>query len=203
MSSKSVGILLFLAGFIILMGIITGEVFYPLGYHTSVNEISDLGATRPPNSVIYQPSAMIFNATMLISGFLILAAGIFLQKYHQNWLFSVVFALFGLGILGVGIFPGNVAPYHGLFALLTFVMGSLSCIFSRLILKGPFSVVGIPIGVFSLVFLFGANLFIPILGSGGTERWVAYPIVIWLIGFGGYWLGNAEENYPLLQAKIE
>jgi hypothetical protein len=24
------------------------------------------------------------------------------------------------------------------------------------------------------------------LGIGGVERWVAYPIVIWVTGFGGY-----------------
>ncbi|MDY6865767.1 MAG: hypothetical protein SVY15_07355 [Halobacteriota archaeon] len=44
------GLLLFLAGILIFMGIITGGVFYPEGYSTKDNEISDLGATRPPIS---------------------------------------------------------------------------------------------------------------------------------------------------------
>jgi len=30
------------------------------------------------------------------------------------------------------------------------------------------------------------------MGSGGIERWVAYPAVAWLLGFGGY-LGGARD----------
>lgn len=33
------------------------------------------------------------------------------------------------------------------------------------------------------------------IGDGGTERWVAYPIMLWLIGFGGY-LMNVERTSP-------
>jgi hypothetical membrane protein len=62
---KLSGLLLFLAGSIALMGIITAEAFYPSSYTTFHSEISDLGATKPPNSLIYQPSASIFNITML------------------------------------------------------------------------------------------------------------------------------------------
>lgn len=45
------GFLFFLAGSIILMGIITAESFYPenLTYTTANSMISDLGATEPPN----------------------------------------------------------------------------------------------------------------------------------------------------------
>ena len=31
------------------------------------------------------------------------------------------------------------------------------------------------------------------IGDGGTERWVAYPILLWLTGFGGY-LMNAPVD---------
>ncbi len=27
------------------------------------------------------------------------------------------------------------------------------------------------------------------MGSGGVERWVVYPLLLWLTGFGGYLLG--------------
>ncbi len=46
----------------------------------------------------------------------------------------------------------------------------------------------------SLIFLYGANTFIPYSGAGGTERWVAYPGVFWLMGFGGFLLGMKEET---------
>ena len=56
-ASSAAGLLLAIAGSVILMGIITAESQYPFPYTTHDNEISDLGATRPPNSVTHQPSA--------------------------------------------------------------------------------------------------------------------------------------------------
>ena len=95
------GLLLFIAGAVLLMGIITAEIFYPDGYTTAHNEISDLGATRPPDSVSFQLSASILNTAMIIGELLILAAALVL-----------FFALVGTGILGVGLFPGNNAFFQ-------------------------------------------------------------------------------------------
>jgi len=61
------GLLQYLAGAIIFLGISAGEIFYPPGYSTAVNYTGDLGSTRPPNDVIYQPSALIFGMSTLIS----------------------------------------------------------------------------------------------------------------------------------------
>lgn len=183
------GTLLFLSGSITFMGIITGEVFYPSGYTTSVNDISDLGGTRPPNSIIHQPSATIFNVTMMLTGIMIIISAWFVHKYFRKRIASLPLGLFGLGLLGVGIFPGNVSFYHGLFSMITFISGGVAAITSFKITSPPYRYMGICFGVIALVFLFFANYFIPILGSGGTERWVAYPIALWLTGFGGYLLG--------------
>lgn len=38
--------------------------------------------------------------------------------------------LFGLGLVGVGIFPGNKSPYHGMSAMLTFLSGGFCAITS-------------------------------------------------------------------------
>ncbi|MGB3778638.1 MAG: DUF998 domain-containing protein [Tunicatimonas sp.] len=188
------GLLFFLAGSIILMGIITGEIFYPPGYGTALNDISDLGGTRPPNSVVYEPSATIFNVTMIVAGLLILGGTWAVHRYFRKWLASTFLALFGLGVLGVGIFPGHVATYHGLFSMLTFTSGGISAIVSFRMVAAPYRYLGIVFGTIALVFLFAANSFVPILGSGGTERWVAYPILLWLIGLGGYLLGAATKT---------
>lgn len=191
---RAVGFMLFLAGFIIMMGIITGETLYPTGYNTFKNDISDLGGTRPPNSIVYEPSATIFNTTMLISGIMIFISSIFIHQYFKKWLFSIPFTIFGLGVFGVGVFPGHVVFWHGIFALITFTFGSISAIAAYKIVPPPFRYIGICIGAMSLIFLYGANIFIPWIGSGGTERWVAYPVVFWLIGFGGFLLGLNVEN---------
>lgn len=186
------GLLLFIAGAVLLMGIITAEIFYPAGYTTAHSEISDLGATRPlPVSVSYQPSASIFNATMIFGGLLIIAAALVLFRTGTKWYLVVFPALLGTGILGVGIFPGNNAFFHPLFALLTFISGGLAAIVSFRMTRPPFAYLVALIGVITLVFLFLSPVFIPLLGDGGTERFVAYPLIIWMIGFGGYLIGKS------------
>lgn len=183
------GLLLFGAGVIALMGIITSEIFYPSGYSTSLHEISDLGSTRPPNSVIYQPSATIFNSTMIVTGILISMAAWFIHSFYHKFTVSVPLGIFGIGIFGVGIFPGNVEFYHGLFSMITFISGGIAAIASFRILETSFKFISIFLGVLSLILFFMAGSFIPILGMGGTERWVVYPLVLWITGFGGYLLG--------------
>lgn len=198
------GTLLFLAGSMILMGIITGEIFYPPGYSTALNDISDLGGTRPPNSFVYEPSATIFNVTMIVSGLLMLGGTGGMYYYFRDRWASTFLGLFGVGVLGVGIFPGHVPVYHGLFSMLTFTAGGIAAIVSFRIVAAPYRYLSIVYGALALVFLFAANYFIPTLGSGGTERWVAYPIVLWLIGLGGYLLGLGEKtslNYVIHETK--
>jgi hypothetical membrane protein len=189
---KTAGLLLFLAGAIIIMGIITAEAFYPSGYTTAHSEISDLGATVRPNSVSYQPSASIFNFTMMIAGLMTAGAAILQHKTYKKILFTIPLLLLGLGMLGVGLFPGNKDPYHGMFALLTFNMGGLMAITSFKIVSAPFKYIGIVFGVITIITLYTASLFIPVIGDGGTERWVAYPVVLWLLGLGGYLLNEQK-----------
>ncbi len=194
---KTAGVLLFLAGSLALMGIITAEAFYPAGYSTRNSEISDLGATRQPNSVIFHPSSDIFNAAMLSAGLMILAASFLQHKTLKKPLFSVPLALFGVGLTGIGLFPGNLTPYHGMFSLLTFTSGGVAAILSSRVVLAPFKWVGIGLGSVALsVFgaaIFASSLVVAFIGDGGTERWVAYPIVLWATGLGGHWMGRTTR----------
>lgn len=187
---KLSGVLLFLAGSFALMGIITAEVFYPSGYTTLNSEISDLGATKPPNSLIYQPSASIFNITMFLSGLMSLTATLFQHRYFKKLLFTLPLGLFSLGLVGIGIFSGEKTPYHGIFSLLTFISGGVSAIMSFKIVSAPFKFIGIIFGAISLTtwcaVVFAPNMIVPFIGLGGTERWLVYPIVLWITGLGGY-----------------
>lgn len=185
------GFLFFLVGSIILMGIITGEIFYPdeLTYTTAQSMISDLGSTVPPNSIITQPSATIFNWTMIISGILILVGNYFLFRYFRDKIAGILIGLLGLGVLGVGVFPGNITPQHPIFSLTAFASGGLSAIYSFRLIKSPLKYMALLFGVICLFFLFTSNMFMPLLGGGGVERWVAYPVVLWFLGFGGYLMG--------------
>lgn len=194
------GLLFFLAGSIILMGIITAETFYPekYTYTTSDSMISDLGATEPPNSIITQPSANIFNFSMMIVGILILLGTYFLFMALNDKIAAILIGLLGLGALGVGVFPGNVNPQHPLFALTTFISGGISAIYSYSLINSPFKYLSVVFGIICLFFLFTASIFIPIMGGGGVERWVAYPIVLWLIGFGGYLMGLSSKEKDIV-----
>lgn len=102
---KISGLLYFFAGAIVLMGIITAEALYPSGYSTFKNEISDLGATRQPNSISFEPSSTIFNTIMLIAGIMVLVASFLQHTFFKKLLFTIPAILFGIGLIGVGLFP--------------------------------------------------------------------------------------------------
>ncbi len=195
---KRAGLLFFLGGSVVLMGIITAEAFYPAGYSTANSQISDLGSTVPPASLIYQPSATIFNGTMLAAGFMVLMATWYLHQFFSKWLVSVPLTLFGLGLVGIGLFPGNRVPYHGLSAMLAFLSGGVSAIAAAKITSAPFRYFGLMFGSIALAAWFIAvlspRLLFPLIGDGGTERWVAYPIMLWLIGFSGYLMNSVEST---------
>jgi hypothetical membrane protein len=190
------GLLLFLAAALVLMGILTAEMFYPAeyGYTTSKNEISDLGATRPPDSVITQPSASIFDATMLVAGVLVLIGTYFVYLTYNDLIVAVTSGLLGLGVLGVGVFPGNMPPMHPIFSLVAFVGGGLAAICSCRVIRSPFRYVAALLGLTTLVFLVANSYFGDILGMGGVERWIVYPVVLWMLGLGGYLLGVGSKD---------
>lgn len=192
------GLLYFLAGSIVLMGVITAEAFYPVGYSTFSNEISDLGSTKPPNSLIYQPSSAIFNLTMLMAGLMASAATFFQHRYFEKWLFTIPVGLFSLGLVGVGIFPGNISPYHGMSSMLAFLSGGVCAITSFKITSPPFTHAGIVLGFLALttwsLAVFSPEILLSYIGIGGIERWVAYPIMLFIIGLGGYLMNQLQVN---------
>jgi len=193
------GLLLFISGFVIFMGIITGEILYTLDFNTRDNYISELAAALPEGTITPQPSAGIFNVSMMISGLMVLISSYFTYSAGKRLLTSIPLGLFGLGILGVGLFPGDVIPWHGIFANLLFLAGGIGAITSLRIVLSPLRYIFILLGTTSLVLLFTYNHFVPLLGAGGVERWVFYPLVFWIMGFGGYLLGLKDVSHVILK----
>lgn len=189
------GALLFSVGVIALMGIITAETLYP-GYSTAENAISDLGATLPPDSIVVEPSATIFNTTMIASGLLVLAAAWCVHRAFGDRILTFFLALFGLGVLGVGIFPGYWGDVHGIFALLAFSAGGLAAVAAYRVEPPPLRYLSVILGAVSLsdlalYFIMGLSASpFGVLGLGGLERWIAYPILLWVTGFGGWLMGG-------------
>jgi hypothetical membrane protein len=190
------GLLLSVAGTAILMGIITAEALYPAAYRTSTNTISDLGGSRRPDSVVLQPSAAIFDITMILTGLLIIAGAYLVRRVVARPV-TVPLPLLGIGVLGVGVFPGTQP--HPLFAMLAFIAGGLAALLAVRVSHGAFRNLTAVVGVVALGSLVVATLWIdwkPVaeLGEGGIERWIAYPVVLWLVSFGGYLMGMTSKK---------
>ena len=184
----------------LVMGWITAEALYPqqLAYSTHANSLSHLGATEPPNSIAYQPSSSIFDATLVMAGLMLLWAAYFAFRAFRAKRVSIPIALLGFGVVGVGIFALNVnSTVHTLLALLAFTSGGLTLILASTIAPPVFRYTWMTLGVVALVAITLGLFFadwgpIAALGLGGSERWNAYPIALWLVAFGGLLLGGYE-----------
>jgi hypothetical membrane protein len=110
----------------------------------------------------------------------------------------LAFLLTGIGAMGVGVFTEN-APYglHAIVSFITFFFGAITAIVTFRVLRPPLSYLSVLLGLGSLVAL---GLYISKnylgLGGGGMERMIAYPVLTWGIGFGGYLLGMSHSQAP-------
>ncbi len=89
------------------MGIITAEALFPRAYSTTSNTISDLGSTWQPGDQVREPSATIFNTTMIITGLMIAVGALAIRKAIGGRALAVALTLLGVFVFLVGIFPGN------------------------------------------------------------------------------------------------
>lgn len=196
------GALLSITGIGMLLSIITNEALYPAARHysTFANTISDLGGTVPPNSYMVQPNRLIFIITMAVGGVLVLTATYLLWRVIERQRFLVALGVFGIGIVGIAVFPGNVATIHPLFSLLCFLGGSIAAVLSRRILDVPLRYFGVALGSVALVAtVFGLQSFEnwgpqATIGIDGIERWIAYPILLWLVLLGGHFMTRGAQR---------
>jgi|BarGraIncu00421A_1022006.scaffolds.fasta_scaffold12803_2 hypothetical membrane protein len=199
-SLKVAGALLFVAGILTVLGIVTAEATYP-GYSVSQNYISDLGGAKPPNGVIKQPAATILDTAVAVGGLLIVGGAYAIHRALDKSTFPsalpLLLALAGIGSVGVGVFNESFGRIHSLFALLMFAAWGLAAIVAFTQQKALFRYFSVILGVIALANLFlyevlaQASPTVVFLGVGGAERWVAYPLLLWLIGFGGYLMGES------------
>lgn len=194
---KSAGILLVVGCIQFLLGVNLAQTQFP-GYSTTINTLSSLGGSIP----LVQPSATIFNTSIILFGILSLVAAYLIFKSGGGRLFSILLVISSVGAIGVGTFPEYTGLTHDFFALLSFLFGSLAVIFSyRLSLNKVMIAVSLVVGLVSLVllllvvFLGGAssNPMVTYLGVGGNERLIAYPTLLYLIFIGGYLTSRGDS----------
>jgi len=184
-NGKIAGILFFIAATQFVLGLIVAEALYP-GYSVSKSEISYLGIG---------PSAMVFNVSIFLLGVLIIFGTYFLQRAFNVKILTILLTLTAIGSIGTGIFTHNSYTVHFIAALITFLFGGLSVIYSYKLMKLPFSLINVLLGIMSLsaLVLYGVNQYLG-LGAGGMERMIAYPILIWILGFSGYLFAYPEKS---------
>ncbi|MEX2689611.1 MAG: DUF998 domain-containing protein, partial [Candidatus Njordarchaeum guaymaensis] len=88
-----------------------------------LNALSDLG--------VYPASSTIFNLGLITSGFMYCIFSIYLINQYKNYLWRIgvlLLILNATSLMLVGVFPENVKFYHGLFALLYFMLFQVSFI---------------------------------------------------------------------------
>ncbi len=192
---KVAGIILIIACVQFFMAVNLAETQYP-GYSTANNTLSSLGGTLPS----VEPSATIFNSSVILLGLLAMVSVYLILKSGGCRLFSACLLLSAVGALGVGIFPSYTGLAHSVFTFITFFFGSLAVIFSyRLGINIPLMVVSLIIGLITFIIIVGTLIFgfnnslINYLGMGGTERFVAYPLILYIIALGGYLTSRGQD----------
>lgn len=179
---RSPGPLVMIAGLQLLVLLHVSEFLYP-GYSVSSNYISDLGVGP-------WPSWGIFTASVLLFGLLVLLTAALLYE-HQRSLLWLLFALSGIGAVGVAVFNESFGLTHAFFALLAFGFGNMAAIYSFKVTRAPFSYISLSLGVVGLSALFMTIAGIDLgLGAGGIERMIFYPGVLWAISYGAYLLAT-------------
>ena len=182
--NKIAGVLFFIAASQLILGVIVAEALYP-GYSISTNYISDLGIG---------PSSTVFNTSIFFLGLLSLIGIYFLYRAYNLKVIIILFTIAALAAMGVGIFTENSETMHMIASIVVFLFSGLSAISSYKITKYPFNIIVILLGLTSLLamILFMGNIYLG-LGVGGMERMIVYPILIWMIGFGGYLIALPEK----------
>jgi len=174
------GSVIFVGAVQFVLALIIAEALYP-GYSVADNTISDLGVG---------PSAAIFNSSMLLLGASIVVAAYLIQRRFKSKPFFALLIITGVGAMGVGLFPENVRPLHTIASLTAFLFEGLSAIASFKLQKPPLSYLAVLLGLTTLaaLALYGSGTYLG-LGRGGMERMIAYPALLWGVGFGGHLIG--------------
>ena len=162
-------------------------------YNFNTAAISDLG--------VFSETALLFNASLVVVGLLNLVGGYYLYRGHGRRGLLAVFGLAGVGAIGAGLVPLGTSDLHSLFALLAFVFFNVEALAMATRVTGAMRVLSVVAGVVGLAFVVvmiigdsGTTAIFGPIGHGGAERMIVYPVMVWLIAFGGYLLGASETT---------
>ncbi|AJT41252.1 DUF998 domain-containing protein [Psychromicrobium lacuslunae] len=188
--------------------LITAAAWSKAPYDWNNNYISDLGVPEclTLDRIVCSPAHGVMNTAFISVGVLTLLALLLLIRLLAGWrriLLAVPTALFGIGIIIVGSFPGSTAEaiggearmmMHGIGALLAIGVGNLMLLAAAIVFWRSFrgyAVSSLVLAVIGLSAIAGTKLGGFGLGVGGIERLAVYPVLLWLILSGVLILSSA------------
>jgi hypothetical membrane protein len=188
-NKRIAGLLVFVGVVQFVLAIVISEAVYS-GYSVGQQYVSDLG-----NWSLAGSSAAIFDVSVILVGMFTLASAYFIQRGLKNRLFSSLLVIVGVGSIGAGVFAENISwPLHSVFSLVVFVFEAASAIMSYKFEKSPLSYTSVILGAVTLsAFILFISGFYLGLGSGGMERFIIYPSLLWALGFGAYLIGDSSD----------
>jgi len=164
--------------------VLISEGLYP-GYVSSFHYVSTLGTGQTAN---------LYNASTFLLGVCVVTASLLIHRFKPSRLFFALLLIAGLGAIGLGVFPEDSRPMHGVVTPITLIFGGLAGAFAFKVQSRPLSYLSMVLGAGSIV---TGLLFIPYMGlsvesdvmylgfyKGTLERIVIYPLILWMMTLG-------------------
>jgi hypothetical membrane protein len=167
-----------------ILVIILAEGIQP-DYISSIHYVSTLGTGV---------TSIFYNSSTILLGVSVTIASILIRRFNSSRIFFILFLITGLATIGVGVFPEDSRPMHGIVTPIALIFGALAAIFSYKLQEKPASIFCVVLGAVSLV---TGLWFIPYLGlyvesrvmfmglyKGTLERIVIYTNLLWVLILG-------------------
>jgi len=182
------GILLFVAivQFAFLANI--SQILYE-GYSITDTLLSDLGVWE-------QPSALLFNTSLVLFGVLGISIGAVLWPDKKLNFIPLLFVLCGIGMLIMAAFPISIEWAHDVGAFLSFVLIAVAALCCYWTFPGPFGYASLILGIigFFTEITYKTEIYFG-LGAAGSERMIIYPLFFWMAAFAAV-LFYSDQNAP-------
>ena len=167
-----------------ILVVLLAEGVHP-DYISSIHYVSSLGSGN---------TAVFYNISTVILGLCVVCSSVLL-RLDTSRLFFILFLIAGVATVGVGVFPEDSRPMHGLVTPIALIFAALSAMVAYRFHEKPASYFTFLLGLISLV---SGLWFVPFLGlsvesrevffglyKGTLERIVIYTNLLWILIFGG------------------
>jgi hypothetical membrane protein len=195
------GILFTLGASLCLLLTTAAESIYP-NFSLQTNAISDLAAIGTSTTVIEETAILTLSICWMLGAF-------YLFRNTGKKGLMILNLVPGMGFFLAGASPENFNVVIHSIGTIGFPLGAIVAIMSYRIIRSFFRYLAFALGTLSMVSTiiifvgwrvvcgtcgYQAGLSQAVLGLGGWESMIIYPLLIWLIGYGSYLLAISKPS---------